>query len=63
MFSVSGGDPDRSPALKWAAEVLLTAPADSPYVFLLNFFYLSYVVVAGLKRKNCRTFRTWYSHC
>src|ERR1700675_441604 len=39
MFSVSGGDPDRSPALKWAVEVLLTAPAYSPYVFRLNFFY------------------------
>src|ERR1041384_4635128 len=37
-FSVSGGDPDCSPALKWAAEVIQRAPADSPYVFLyLNF--------------------------
>src|SRR5207245_7820907 len=37
-FSVSGGDPDCSPALKCAAEVLLTAPAYSAYVFLyLNF--------------------------
>jgi len=35
---VSGGDPDCSPALKWAAEVIQSAPADSPYVFLyLNF--------------------------
>src|SRR5437899_7646753 len=34
IFSVSGGDPDCSPTLKWAAEVIHSAPADSPYVFL-----------------------------
>ena len=48
---MSGGDPDRSPALKWAAEVMQTAPADSPYVFSFNVVYVSYVVLAGLKLK------------
>jgi len=48
---VSGGDPDCSPALKWAAEVMLTAPAYSPYGFIVNSSLFAYVVLAGLKRK------------
>jgi hypothetical protein len=30
---------------------MLTAPAYSPYVFVVNFFLYAYVVLAGLKRK------------
>ena len=46
---MSGGDPDCSPALKWAAEVIPNSPALSPYVCLI--LNISYVVLAGLKRK------------
>src|SRR5882757_1194454 len=43
IFSVSGGDPDCSPTLKWAAEVIQNAPALSPYVFLTLNCKVSYV--------------------
>jgi hypothetical protein len=50
-FSVSGGDPERSPALKWAAEVIQTAPADSAYVCRLK-LYVSYVMLAGFEAQK-----------
>ena len=49
---MSGGDPDCSPALKWAAEVIPKCASGFTVRFSSQLLlYVSYVVLAGLKRK------------